>query len=162
MTNPATGTGWPTAGLDPVRKLHALAAGIRNAHVTEGHVDAPHGRILAHLADLEGDFGLIVPDMRDLRVVCREGDRVEALARSRYGMRARLRGVQRPGWCWLQSRFLLIGVAAAPEGAGTRVAFTGGVRVPGRAALVPLGVRREGRGSLERLGSLARHGTEPY
>jgi hypothetical protein len=65
-----------------------------------------------------------------------------------------LRGEQRPGWCWLQSRFLLLGVAAAPDGDGTRVAFTGGVRVPGRAALVPLGVRREGERSLRRLRDL--------
>jgi len=57
-------------------------------------------------------------------------------------MRARLRGTLRPGWCWLQSRFLLIGVAAVPDGPRrTRVAFTGGVRVPGRAALIPLGVK---------------------
>ncbi|WP_316741507.1 hypothetical protein [Streptomyces sp. MK7] len=58
------------------------------------------------------------------------------------------------GWCWLQSRFLLIGMAATPEGPGTRVAFTGGVRLPSRAALVPLGVRREGARSVEKLAAL--------
>ncbi|MFE7043362.1 hypothetical protein ACFU9X_29135 [Streptomyces atratus] len=93
--------------------------------------------------------------MERLHVVRRQGERVEALAHSRYGMRARLRGVQRPGWCWcwcwLQSRFLLLGVAAAPEGPGTRVAFTGGVRLPTHAALIPLGVRREGSRSVQRL-----------
>ncbi|MFD3560095.1 hypothetical protein ACFWVU_10530 [Streptomyces sp. NPDC058686] len=62
--------------------------------------------------------------------------------------------MHRPGWCWLRSRFLLLAVAAAPEEDGTRVAFTGGVRVPRRAALVPVGVRREGRRSLERLTTL--------
>ncbi|MEU6064781.1 MULTISPECIES: hypothetical protein [Streptomyces] len=145
---------WPTTDLDPVRRLHALAAGIRGAHVTEAHVDAPFERVWSLLGDLEGGFGQVVTDMERLRVVRREGERVEALARSRYGMRARLRGVQRPGWCWLQSRFLLIGVAATPEGAGTRVAFTGGVRLPSRAALIPLGVRREGRRSVENLTAL--------
>ncbi|MHB9851244.1 hypothetical protein [Streptomyces sp. Tue6028] len=149
-----TAGGWPVADLDPVRRLRVLAAGVRGAHVTEGVVPAPYDRVWALLDDLEGDFGRIVPDMRRLRVVRRDGPRVEALARSRYGMRAGLRGEQRPGWCWLQSRFLLIGVAAAPEGTGTRVAFTGGVRVPGRAALVPLGVRREGERSLRRLTGL--------
>ena len=70
-------------------------------------------------------------------------------------MRARFDGVLRPGWCWLQSRFLLIGVAAAPEpGGGTRVALTGGVRIPGRAAIVPLGVRREAERALDRLAAL--------
>ncbi|MEV3860784.1 hypothetical protein AB0J38_41565 [Streptomyces sp. NPDC050095] len=145
---------WPRAELDPVRRLHVLAAAVPGATVTEGRIDAPYARVGALLSDLEGEFGKVVTDMRDVRVVRRDGERVEALARSRYGMRARLRGVQRPGWCWLQSRFLLVGVAAVADGDGTRVAFTGGVRVPGRAALVPLGVRREGRRALDRLAGL--------
>jgi len=145
---------WPTTDLDPVRRLRALAAGIRGAHVTEAHVDATFERVWTLLGDLEGGFGQVVTDMERLRVVRRQGEHVEALARSRYGMRARLRGVQRPGWCWLQSRFLLIGVAATPEGPGTRVAFTGGVRLPSRAALIPLGVRREGSRSVENLTAL--------
>ncbi|WP_406861576.1 hypothetical protein ABZO31_14395 [Streptomyces sp. HUAS MG47] len=79
------------------------------------------------------------------------GDRVEAVAWSRYGMRARFRGVLRPGWCRLQSRFLIVGMAAAAEpGGGTRVALTGGVRVPGRAALLP-GAGRELRRAMDRL-----------
>ncbi|MET9664355.1 hypothetical protein ABZY19_03195 [Streptomyces sp. NPDC006475] len=145
---------WPTTDLDPVRRLHALAAGIRGAAVTEAYVDAPFERVWSLLGDLEGGFGQVVTDMERLRVVGRQGECVEALARSRYGMRARLRGVQRPGWCWLQSRFLLIGVAAAAEGGGTRVAFTGGVRLPSRAALIPVGVRREGNRSVENLRAL--------
>ncbi|MEU6579104.1 hypothetical protein [Streptomyces sp. NPDC046805] len=149
MTEP-----WPTIDLDPVRRLHALAAGIRGAHVTEAHIDAPFERVWTLLGDLEGGFGQIVTDMERLHVVRREGERVEALAHSRYGMRARLRGVQRPGWCWLQSRFLLLGVAAAPDGTGTRVAFTGGVRVPHHAALIPVGVRREGSLNVRRLTAL--------
>lgn len=146
--------GWPAADLDPVRRLHVLAAAISGAQVTEGFVAAPCDRVRDLLGDLEGTFGRITPDMQGLRVVRRDGVRVEALARSKYGMRARLHGEQRDGWCWLQSRFLLIGAAAAPDGEGTRVAFTGGVRVPGRAALVPLGVRREGERSLQRLKGL--------
>lgn len=145
---------WPTTDLDPVRRLRVLAAGVRGAHVTEAHVEAPFPQVWALLGDLEGSFGQVVPDMERLRIVRRQGERIEALARSRYGMRARLRGVQRPGWCWLQSRFLLIGVAAAAEGTGTRVAFTGGVRLPTRAALIPLGVRREGERSVQRLTAL--------
>ncbi|MEV0324482.1 hypothetical protein ACIBKX_35735 [Streptomyces sp. NPDC050658] len=145
---------WPTTELDPVRRLHALAAGISGAHVTEAFVDAPFDRVWSLLGDLEGGFGQVVPDMERLRVVRRRGERVEALARSKYGLRAHLRGVHRPGWCWLQSRFLLIGAAATPEGPGTRVAFTGGVRLPTRAALIPLGVRREGDRSVRKLTAL--------
>lgn len=147
---------WPTAELDNVRRLHVLAAGIAGAVVTERVIDAPFEHVWVLLSDLEGAFGEIQPDMRSLRVERREGERVTAVARSRFGMRARLDGVVRPGWCWLQSRFLLIGMAATPEpGGGTRVAMTGGVRVPGRAALVPIGVRREAERALARLAEKA-------
>ncbi|MFI6153801.1 hypothetical protein ACIBCA_13995 [Kitasatospora sp. NPDC051170] len=139
-------------GLDAVRRLHVMAAGVRNARVTDGVIDAPFERVWAVMGDLEGEFGRFQPDMSTLRVVHSDGERLEALARSRYGLRARFHGVLRPGWCWLQSRFLIIGMAAAPDAAGTtRVALTGGVRVPGRAALVPLGTRREPRLALGRL-----------
>lgn len=143
---------WPVVGLDQVRRLRALAASIPGAAVTERVIDAPVDQVWSILADLEGAAGEILPDMKSVRVLAHDGDRVVALARSRYGMRARLHGVLRPGWCWLQSRFLLIGMAATSEPDGrTRVALTGGVRVPGRAALVPIGVRREARQTLDRL-----------
>lgn len=143
--------GWPETHPGTLARFRALAAGVRGAAVTERLIPAPFPEVWAVLGDLEGEFGLIEPDMRNLRVTARDGDRVEALARSRYGMRARLRGTVRPGWCWLQSRFLLIGVAAAAEGDHTRVAMTGGLRIPGQAALLPLGVRRAATGSLDRL-----------
>lgn len=150
-------TNWPTADLDDVRRLHILAAGIRGASVTETVLDAPPERVWELLSDLEGTFGDIQPDMRNVRVLRRTGERIEAAARSRFGFRAHFDGVLRPGWCWLQSRFLLIGMAVAPEPGGrTRVALTGGLRVPGRAALVPIGTRREARRSLTRLATLLR------
>jgi hypothetical protein len=147
-----TTTDWPTIDLDPVRRLRAAAAAVTGAHVTERLVDAPLDIVWAVLSDLEGGFGRVQPDMANVRVTSRSGDRVEALARSRYGPRAQLRGVVRPGWCWLQSRYLIIAMAAATEPDGrTRVAFTGGIRVARRAAIVPIGVRREARKSLDRL-----------
>lgn len=44
------------------------------------------------MGDLEGEFGRFQPDMRGIRVLRRTGDRVEALARSKYGFRAHFRG----------------------------------------------------------------------
>lgn len=146
---------WPTAApLDPVRRLHALAAGVRGARVTTREIPVPCAAVEPLLADIGGELAFLVPDMRRLRLTRVEGDRVEAVARSRFGMHARFRGVRRPGWLWLQSRFVLIGIAAAPSETTTGhtlVAFTGGVRVPGRAALVPVGVGRAGRKVLGRL-----------
>ncbi|MFE6977858.1 hypothetical protein [Streptomyces sp. NPDC057682] len=146
---------WPgSAPLDPVRRLRALAAGVRGARVTVREVDAPCSAVEPLLADVDGALAALVPDMRRLRLVRAEGDRVEAVARSRFGMRARFHGVRRPGYLWMQSRFVLIGIAATPSAHApgrTLVAFTGGVRVPGRAALVPVGVGRAGRRVLDRL-----------
>ncbi|RFU41846.1 hypothetical protein DZF91_09710 [Actinomadura logoneensis] len=147
--------GWPTAELDDVRRLRVMAASILGARVDERVLPRTLDEVWAVMGDLEGGFGRFQPDMRDVRVVRAGQGRVVALARSRFGMRARLEGTLRPGWCWLQSRFLIIGMAAAPEpGGGTRVAVTGGVRVPVRAAIVPLGVRRELDRTLTRLESL--------
>ena len=46
--------------------------------------------------------------------------------------------VLRPGWCVMQSRFLIGGMAAAPEGDATRFAFLGGLRLPGMRRLDPV------------------------
>ncbi|WP_026924338.1 hypothetical protein [Glycomyces arizonensis] len=143
---------WPEARVDDLTRFRVLASGVSGARVVERRINAPFEQVWALVSDIEGSFGDIEPDMRGVTVVRREGDRVEAIARSRFGMRARLRGTVRPGWCWLQSRFLIIGIAAVPDGkGGTVVAMTGGVRVPGRAALVPIGVERAARRSLARL-----------
>ncbi|WOX23724.1 hypothetical protein [Streptomyces solicathayae] len=140
-----------TETIDAVRRLRVMGAAVRGARVVERVLPASPDEVWAVMGDLEGGFGRFQPDMRSVRVVRVDGDRVEALARSRYGLRARFHGVLRPGWCWLQSRFLIIGMAATAEpGGGTRVALTGGVRVPGRAAILP-GARRELRRAMDRL-----------
>lgn len=141
-----------TYALDEVNRLRIMAAGVRGARVAELVIPAPLDAVWAVMGDLEGEFGRFQPDMRSIRVLRVAGDRVEALARSKYGFRAHFRGVLRPGWCWLQSRFIIIGMAAAPDpSGGTRVALTGGVRVPGRAAIVPFGAQRELELAAERL-----------
>ena len=151
---------WPVAESDDLARFRALAAGVRHARITEGTVEAPFARVWSLVDDLEGAFGLFEPDMRSVHVRSREGDRVEALAVSRWGMRAVLRGTVRPGRLWLQSRFLIIGIAAVPQGPQrARAAFTGGVRVPGRAALAPFGVAWAGRRALRALKAAAAPGT---
>jgi hypothetical protein len=61
-----------------------------------------------------------------------------ARARGWLGQRASFDVVLRPGWCVMQSRFLIGGMAAAPEGDGTRFAFLGGLRLPGLGLIDPL------------------------
>lgn len=143
---------WPMPELTTVAQFRALTAGVRGAAVTERVVAQPFAQVWALLSDFEDSFSLIEPDMHHVRVSHVDAGRVELLARSRYGFRARLRAVHRPGLFWAQSRFLIIGFAAAPEpDGGTRVAFTGGLRIPGQATLLPLGVRWAGRHTADRL-----------
>jgi hypothetical protein len=47
-----------------------------------------------------------------------------------------------------------VGTSTGTAGGGTRVALTGGIRVPGRAAIVPLRVRHESAKTLQRLENL--------
>jgi hypothetical protein len=69
------------------------------------------------------------------------------------GHSARFEVVLRPGWCLMQSRHVVGGMAAVPDGEGTRFAVLGASRVvPGRP-LGPAG-RRLGAGMLSRLRGL--------
>lgn len=145
---------WPTAHLDPVSRLHIVAAGIAGAAVTQQVVPAGFDTVWSMLTDFEGEFTRIQPDMHRVRVVSVDGENVTVLAVSRLGLQARLHGVARTGWCWLQSRNLIIAMAAQPAPGGTVVALTGGIRIPFRRAILPLGVRRESRRSLVRLARL--------
>ncbi|MGW5189884.1 hypothetical protein ACWEOO_11555 [Kribbella sp. NPDC004138] len=142
---------WPQVELTDVERFRALAAGVPGAAVTERVLPYEPGRVKAMLADLDV-FAEIHADLESATLLERDGDRVVVRAKGARGQRARLEGQFRPGWCWLQSRFLIIGTAVAAEpGGGTRVALTGGIRVPGRAAIVPIRVRQESAKTLDRL-----------
>jgi hypothetical protein len=72
------------------------------------------------------------------QVIADGEERLVMHARGYLGQRARFDVVIRPGWCWMQSRFLLCGMAAAPDPGGTRFGFLGGIRMPGVTLLHPL------------------------
>jgi hypothetical protein len=129
--------GWPAAELDAVRRMRVLASTTGGLYV-EGVIAAPVERVWAVAADLEGELPNYLPDVRSLRVTTAAGDHLEARARGWFGLRARFDGVVRPGWCVLQSRFLIGGIAAVPHGPDCRVAFLGSFRVPGLRFLSPL------------------------
>ncbi|MEV6271201.1 hypothetical protein AB0L64_28840 [Kribbella sp. NPDC051936] len=142
---------WPQVELTDVERFRALAAGVPGAAVTERVLPYEPGQVKAMLADLDV-FAEIHADLVSATLLERDGDRVVVRATGARGQRARLEGQFRPGWCWLQSRFVIIGTAVAAEpGGGTRVALTGGIRVPGRAAIVPIRVRQESAKTLDRL-----------
>jgi hypothetical protein len=134
---------WPVADLDTVARLRVLAAAQPSAMFVEEVVEAPFDAVWAVASDLENELPRLLPDVRALRITDADGERLEAYARGHAGLRARFDIVLSPGWCLMQSRFLLGGMAAAPVADRTRFAFLGGFRAPGvrllRPAVRPLG-----------------------
>ena len=141
---------WPVADVDQVRRLRVMAAGIFGAELAEKIIPTPFDLAWRILSDIENELGTFEPDMKNVTLQETDG-RLTALARSRFGFRARFEVDLRPGWLWMQSRFLLIGVAATPAPGGTLVAATGGFRIPGHAALLPIAVRRANQHVLQRV-----------
>lgn len=133
---------WPVADLDAVARLRVLAAVQPSAMLVEDLIDAPFDAVWAVASDLERELPQLLHDVRSLRITAADGERLEAYARGHAGLRARFDIVLSPGWCLMQSRFLLGGMAAVPVGNRTRFAFLGGFRFPGiglfRPAVRPL------------------------
>jgi hypothetical protein len=131
---------WPATELDAVRRLRVLADATRGGLYVEGTIPLPFEQVWAVAGDLEAELPSLLPDVRSIRVTGADGDRLHADARGYLGLRARFTIVLRPGWCLMQSRFLLGGMAATPtpEPDATRFAFLGKLRLPGIALVDPL------------------------
>jgi len=126
---------WPVTGFDDVHRLRVVAAATPGSTIHETVVDAPLERVWAVAGDLEGELShWLFPDIRSVRVTTTDDpSRLVAVVRGYSGLRARFNVVLRPGWCLMQSRFLIGGMAAAPEDGSTRFAFLGGFRGPLRS-----------------------------
>lgn len=145
---------WPVADLDPVRRLRVMAAANPGAMFGETVIDADVERVWTVASDLEVELPRLIHDIRSARVTARDGDHLELLAVGTFGQRARFDIDLRPGWCWMQSRFLIGGLAAVADGTGTRIGFLGGLRLPGIGAARPVLRRVSGplvAGALRRL-----------
>jgi len=140
---------WPMTELDPVRRMRVLAAATPGVAYAEKLIPAPFSAVWDAASDLEHQLPRMITDLRSFEITSTRAERMTARARGRLGQRASFDVVLRPGWCVMQSRFLIGGMAAAPEGDSTRFAFLGGLRLPGirlldpmlRAAAQPLALR---------------------
>jgi hypothetical protein len=148
--NEPTNRHWPVADLDPVRRLRALVAGIPGAVVVEDVIPASFEAVWDIASDLENEVPRSEWHVRSLRITHQEGDRLETLVYGLVGVHDRFAIVLRPGWCWMQGRLLLAGMAATPVEDGTLFAFATGLRVPGSGVLRPV-LRRAADRSLRRL-----------
>lgn len=155
------GRDWPVAELDPVRRLHVMAAGVPGMLVVEREMTVPFEAVWAVASDLEHELpGLGGGWVTSFRYLAVHGERREALVHGPVGIRDRFRIVLRPGWCWMEGRALAAGMAAVPTGAGTRFAWASGLRLPGGRLLRPL-TRRSLARTLAALEQRARERIEP-
>ncbi len=136
---------WPVAELDPVRRMRVLAASIPGVMYTEEHLRIPYERVWAYVDDVETSIPALITDIRSFRVVGRDTaapdpaeKRLTAKAAGLLGNRGDFEVVLKPGWCLMQSRLVIGGMAATPEGDGTRFAGCGGLRFAGGRLLVAM------------------------
>lgn len=151
---------WPAAELDTVRRLRVLAGTTPGVLYAEEHIDAAFDVVWRVASDLEVQAPRLITDVATFEITDSHHNRLEARARSRTGLRARFEIVLEPGWCLMQSRFLVAGMAAVPEGDGTRFAGLGALRLPGARLLGPpnrwLLTRQLGHGAISRLAEQVR------
>ena len=146
--------GWPTADLGPLHRLRVLASAVHAPMCVEEYIDAPVDKVWAVAGDLRSELPRLVRTMRSFEYRTVDGENIGARATGVLGNRADFEVILRPGWCVMQSRFVIGGMAAVADGAGTRFAVLGGTRAPGaramRGLLRPLGTVL-GRGMIRRL-----------
>lgn len=129
---------WPSARLDDVARLRAIAAGLPHAAFAERVIAAPFETVWAIFGDLERGVPRFEWSVRSLEITRREGDALEILSTGPFGAlgpRGKFRAIWRPGWCVMTDFAGIgqIGMAASPEGAAhTRVAHFEGSRWLGR------------------------------
>ncbi|WP_344121697.1 hypothetical protein [Streptomyces blastmyceticus] len=142
-------------GLDPVRRLRVMAAGLNAVMYAEAYVEAPFAEVWAVASDLQGELPHLIPTVRAFHVSPGAGDRKHAWAYGPLGHRAWFDVLLQPGWCLMQSRYVVGGMAGVPEGCGTRFAVLGGLRqsglAPAQGLLRPLG-RLRGLRMIDRVG----------
>jgi hypothetical protein len=131
---------WPSAAqLDPVSRLRILSESISSVLYAEKHIPVPYYQLWSVASDLEQQMPRLITGLSSFRLAEATASRIEARAAGVMGTSARFDVVLRDGWCLMQSRFVVGGMAARPEGDGTRFAVLGGLRWRhARYALLPL------------------------
>jgi hypothetical protein len=129
---------WPIGELDVLHRLRVLHASLPGTLLAETVLPRRFEEVWSALSDVEKEFPGLVPDVASMRVLTRDGERMRAVVRGRSGLRAPFDMILRPGWCLMQSRWLVFGMAAVPEGDQTRFGYLAGLRLPGKRILRPV------------------------
>ncbi|MEV4514443.1 hypothetical protein AB0K00_36460 [Dactylosporangium sp. NPDC049525] len=122
---------WPTVRLDAIQRLRVLSATLRAPLYAETRFAEPPDDVWSVAADLPAFLPRWIRTMRSFDYVDDDIDGAatrQAVAVSRIGHRAVFDVALERGWCLMQSRNVIGGMAAVPDGDGTRFAVLGGVR----------------------------------
>ena len=132
--NAPVASGWPSASVDAVARLRAIAAARPHLAYRERTIDAPFDVVWAVFGDLERGVPRFDRYVRWIRITARDGERLKLESNSPLpGVRMRFDAIHRPGWCVMRSWESEVGMAAAPRGANrTRIAHFEGSRFLGR------------------------------
>lgn len=115
---------WPSAALDAVARLRAIAAVRPHLAYGERVVDAPFERVWSIFGDLERGVPRFDRWVRWIRILERDGESLRLESSSPIpGIAMRYEAIYRPGWCVMRSRIGEVGMAADPLGPDrTRIA----------------------------------------
>jgi hypothetical protein len=121
---------WPTARLDSVERLRVLRGSLHAPVFAETYFPLPVDVVWAVASDLEREIPRLIPPVRSFRLQDPgDGHRpTAAVAVGPTGRRVPFEVTLEPGWCLMQGRRVVGGMAAVPEGEGTRFAVVGGGR----------------------------------
>lgn len=134
---------WPVATLDPVARLRALAAGLDGVAIEERRLDARFEDVWGFISDLEHSIPTFDRTVASIRILdaCGGKLRVRAGSTRHHGFVPLTFDVDlRSGWCWMVSRpqVYVVGMAAVPDGSGTRFAHMEGLAIPWSPMRPPL------------------------
>lgn len=124
---------WPVAALDPVRRLRVLAAGLGTVGFAEVVFDVPMDQVWDLVGDLETGVPRFERAVRSSEILERDGRKLVVGVQPPIGPKMRFDVELEHGWCLMQSRFGLVGMAASPtsEGRHTRFAHFEGAKIAG-------------------------------
>jgi hypothetical protein len=151
---------WPTATLDPIRRLRVLAGSVPGATLVEQTLDAPLDDVWAVATGFETYLHRFEGGIRSARVLAARGpedDRaIDLRIQTIVGLPMRMDVIVRPGYCWMEARprIYVVGLAAIADGQRTRFAHVEGLPVPGGKLAGPL-IRLAMASDLRRIEALA-------
>ncbi len=124
---------WPSARIDEVARLRAIAAARPHLAYRECTIDAPFDVVWSIFGDLEGGVPRFDHYVRWIRITARDGERLQLESNAPIpGVTMRFDAIYRPGWCVMRSRLAEVGMAAtALTASSTRIGHFEGSRFLG-------------------------------